>query len=198
MSNYTLPTYFEVNNEPFYIRNKGDYRTVLSCFNILYDNSLSQDERLYGCLIIFFEDFDDTDDVFECDCLQELIQKMFWFLDCGDSYDNIKQTNHKRLIDWEKDATLITSAINKVAGKEIRLEPYIHWWTFISYYMAIGDCALSTIVSIRDKVANNKKLEKYERDFKNENPQYFMIDMRTPEERADDEWLQNMWNGGSK
>ena len=197
MSNYTLPTEFEVNGELFRIRNNGDYRTVLSCFNILYDNELSEKERLWGCLIIFYENFNDTDDLFEySDYLKELTNKMIWFFDCGNSYET-KKTNTKRLIDWDKDETLIVSAINKVAGKEIRLEPYMHYWTFISYYMAIGDCSLSTIVAIREKIANGTKLEKHEQKFRKENPHYFTIDMRTQQERDEDEWLQSLWNGGS-
>jgi hypothetical protein len=39
--------------------------------------------------------------------------------------------------------------------------------------MAIGDGALATVVGIRDKIARGKKLEKYEQDFKRDNPQYF-------------------------
>ena len=42
----------------------------------------------------------------------------------------------------------------------------LHWWTFLSAYMEIGgDCLFSQIVSIRDKQARKKKLEKHERDW---------------------------------
>lgn len=199
MSNYTLPTYFEVNEELFEIRNKGDYRTVLSCFNILYDNDLNEQERLYTCLLVFY-DFEDLDEVFEySDCLQELIDNMLWFFDCGNKYDdNSVPTPNRRLVDWDKDETLIASAINNVAKTEIRAMEYLHWWTFISYYMAIGECSLATIVSIRSKIVKGDKLEKFEKKFKAENPQYFNIDMRTQEEKDTDEWLQSLWDGGSK
>lgn len=200
MSNlmYTLPTYFEVNEERFDIREKGDYRIVLSCFNILYDDSLPSDkEKLWACLILFYADIEDVDDILllSDETIKELTEKMFWFFDCGNDYDT-KKTNQKRLIDWDKDEMLITSAINNVAGKEIRAEKYLHWWTFISYYMAIGECSLSTIVIIRDKVANHKKLEKYEKKYMEDNPQYFNIDYRSKEEKDDDEWLQALWNNG--
>ena len=200
MSNYTLPTYFEVNEELFEIRDNGDYRTVLSCFNILYDNDLSEQERIWTCLLMFYSTFNrDIDVLFEySDYLQELVDKMFWFFDCGNDYSNNKH-NNKKLIDWDKDETLIVSAVNKVAGKEIRAEQYIHWWTFISYYMAIGECSLSTVVGIRSKIANGEKLEKYEKKFKNDNPQYFEIDFRTREERDADDWIQALWdNGGAQ
>lgn len=197
MSNYTLPTCFEVNEELFEIRNKGDYRTVLSCFNILYDNELSEQERLWTCLLVFYDKFDDLDELFLYgDYLQELTDKMFWFFDCGNNYKDTKPVN-RRLIDWDKDEMLIVSAINNVAKQEIRALDYLHWWTFIAYYMAIGECSLSTIVGIRSKIAKGEKLEKYEKKFKAENPQYFNIDMRTKDEKDTDEWLQALWNGGA-
>ena len=201
MSNYRLPTYFEIEDERFDIRESGDYRIVLSCFNILYDNELTEQERLYACLLVFYDTFEDLEDLLAYgeECIQELTNKMFWFFDCGDNYD-VKQTNHKRLIDWDKDEMLISSAVNRVAGKEIRLEEFVHWWTFIGYYMAIGECSLATIVGIRSKIANGEKLEKYEKKFKYENPQYFNIDFRTNDEKADDDWIQALWNsnGGAK
>ena len=68
---------------------------------------------------------------------------------------------------------MIVSAINNVAHTEIRALPYLHWWTFTGYYMAIGECPLSMVVGIRNKLAKHKKLEKYELEFKRQNPQYF-------------------------
>ena len=197
MNRYTLPTQIEVKKERFDIRNRGDYRIVLSCFNILYDNDLNDQEKILTCLLVFYEDFDDVDDLMDLkgDTRDELVKQMFWFFDCGNDYKNDKQK--PRLIDWDKDSMLITSAINNVAKQEIRSLEYLHWWTFIGYYMAIGDCALSNIVAIRDKVANHKKLEKHEKEFINENPHYFDIDYRTKEEKDTDDWLQALWKGGS-
>ena len=98
---------------------------------------------------------------------------MFDFFNCGRSQSIGKKMNHK-LIDWEQDSQIICSAINKVANKEVRAEPYIHWWTFMGYYSAVGESLLSTIVSIRDKIVRGKKLEKHERIFRQENPEYFI------------------------
>ena len=121
---------------------------------------------------------------------------MFWFFDCGQNYEQTKSS--PSLIDWEKDSNLICSAVNNVAGKEIRDEGYIHWWTFMSYYMAIGDCALSNIVGIRYKLAKGEKLEKYEKKFIQDNPQYFNRDYRTADQKAADEYVKALWNGGNE
>ena len=73
---------------------------------------------------------------------------------------------------------------------------YIHWWTFMGYYMSIGECLYSTILSIRDKILNGKKLEKYEREFKLRNPQYFVWNSKTTEQQEADAWLKTVWNSG--
>ena len=102
------------------------------------------------------------------------------------------------MIDWDVDSQLICSAINKIAGKEIRFEPYIHWWTFLGYYMSIGDSVLATVVNIRDKILTGKKLEKHERQFRAENPQYFIWNHKTVEQQEAEQWVHEIWNSGKE
>ena len=59
--------------------------------------------------------------------------------------------------------------VNKVAGQEIRAMPFLHWWTFLSYFHTIGQGQLSTIVGIRDKLRRGKKLESWEKEYYREN-----------------------------
>ena len=68
-------------------------------------------------------------------------------------------------MDWEHDEAIICSAVNKVAGTDVRKERYIHWWTFLGYYLEINDSFFSQVVSIRKKRATGKKLETYEQEF---------------------------------
>lgn len=74
-----------------------------------------------------------------------------------------------KLIDWQTDAMTIVSDINRVAGQEIRGLPFLHWWTFLSWFHSIGQGQLSTIVGIRDKLRRGKKLEEWEKEFYREN-----------------------------
>ncbi len=53
---------------------------------------------------------------------------------------------------------MIVPAVNKVAGKEIRTVPYMHWWTFFGYFMESGECLFNTVVGIRSKKAKGEKL----------------------------------------
>lgn len=191
---YEIPTTITVGSTEYRIRNKGDYRMVLDCFSALQDASLNSNERLFCSLIIFYEDINCIADINKFEDLEEAATKMFDFFNCGRSQSIGKKMNHK-LIDWEQDSQIICSAINKVANKEVRAEPYIHWWTFMGYYSAVGESLLSTIVSIRDKIVRGKKLEKHERIFRQENPEYFIWNTNNIDEEAE-ELFNELWNKG--
>ena len=70
-----------------------------------------------------------------------------------------------RLLDWRQDAALIAADVNRVAGCEVRALPYLHWWTFLACFNAIGEGQLSTVVGIRDKLRRGKKLEPWEQEY---------------------------------
>ena len=188
---YELPTEIMIENVPYQIRNRGDYRVILDVFSVLEDAELDQKERIISALIIFYEDLNEIEDVLALPDIESAVNQMFDFFNGGKSESGRKA---RKLIDWEDDSAIICSAINHVAGKEIRSEPYIHWWTFLSYYMSVGECVLSTVVSIREKILSSKKLEKLERQYRDENPQYFNWNHKTIDEIDAEEWLKSVWN----
>jgi hypothetical protein len=190
---YELPTEIELGGVQYGIRNRGDYRVILDIFSCLEDAELSQSERIISALIIFYEDFNDIEDVYSFPYIEEAINKMYDFFS-GESVTKPTMNEHRKLIDWEGDEFIIVSAINNVANTEIRSLPYLHWWTFLSYYMAIGESTLSTVVSIRSKTAKGEKLEKWERKYKMDNPQYFVWKSKTVDEIDAENWLQSVWN----
>ena len=191
---YELPTSVDINGESYKIRENGDFRVILHCFEVLSAEDLTKKERIIACLMTFYEGLDEVEDVLRLPDMEEAVKQMFNFMNAGQEEQSRASV---KLIDWEKDSLLVSSAINNVAGKEIRAEKFLHWWTFIGYYMAIGECALSQIVAIRYKIAHNEKLEKHEKKFRAENPQYFNIDYRTAEQKEAEEYIQNLWNGGA-
>ena len=188
---YELPTELEVNGLSYDIRKRGDYRMVLDVFSILEDSSITQSERILTALLVFYEPFKDLSEVMLHPDVEELTTEMFKFFDAGRPEG--KQMDRK-LIDWEQDSAMIMSAVNNVARKEVRAEEYIHWWTFVGYYMAIGESTLSTVVGLRDKILRGKKLEKWENEFKKENPQYFTWNHKTVADIEAEEWLKSVWN----
>lgn len=192
---YELLTTISIDSGTYQIRNNGDYRMVLDCFNAINDVELTEEERIVSSLIIFYEDLEEVEDVLGLDeeVFTSLVKQMFNFFNCGRE-DSVAAKVNFKVIDWDKDSQLISAGINKVANTEIRSVDYCHWWTFMGYFCSIGESALSTVVGIRNKIAKGKKLEKYEQEYKNENPQYFIWDSRLLKQKEDDALLNELWN----
>ena len=192
---YDLPTSIFIEDKEYKIREAGDFRVVLDCFSALGDIEMGETTRVLASLIIFYEDFDE-ETIYDVDeeTLVQLVKEMYKFFNCGQE-DNSNVPSPK-LIDWEHDSQMIMSAVNNVAGKEVRLEPYVHWWTFTGYYMSVGESVLATVVSIRNKILKNKKLEKWEKEFQMEHPNYFVWNSKSIEEQELDELMFELWDNG--
>ena len=190
---FELPVSIQVEEQSYNIRNRGDFRMVLDCFAALNDRELPKQDRIIASLMIFYEAFEEVEDVMNCPILEDLVKQMYKFFNCGQEDGIGNKVNHN-LIDWVKDEQIICSAINNVAKKEIRLEEYVHWWTFMGYYLAIGESPMSTIISIRNKIVENKKLEKHEQEFRRNNPQYFTWQSESVEEKDAHDAIMDMWN----
>lgn len=119
----------------------------------------------------------------------EAMQFLIEFMSYGESQES---KSGKKLIDWTQDATTIIGDVNKVAGFDVRSAPYIHWWTFLSYFNGIGEGQLSTLVSIRAKLQKGKRLEKWEQEYYSEHRA--QVDFRSKEEEKEvrdyfDKWI---------
>lgn len=189
---YELPKTVEVSGKSYKIRNGADYRTIIGVIDVCEDPELTQEEKTVSAFIIFYDginDYEDIIDVFGNDA-KEAMQAMMKFISYN--YDDELASSAKiKLIDWVQDESLIVSGVNGVAKTEVRELKYLHWWTFLSYYMAIGDGPLATVVSIRNKLAKGKKLEKYEQEFRRENPAYFRWKNEEIEGRN---LIESIWN----
>lgn len=180
---YGLPKSVEINDQNFSIR--YDFRVILTIFEVLDDEELSDEERAYTALKLFFVDFDNIPDY------DEAIGKMFWFINGGKTPDDKKKD--PELIDWEKDFPLIISPINRVLGEEIRGSEYdpdenvggVHWFTFLSAYMEIGDCLFAQVIRIRELKAKGRALDKSDREFYRRNKDVVDIPKRISREEAD-------------
>lgn len=148
---------------------RTDFRDCLEIMVACADPNLSHIEKLEVMVEILYEE------KIESRHIEEAMEKAVWFLNCGDTIeDNPKNT--KKVFDWEQDEQMMFAAVNKVAGKEIRAEQYVHFWTFISYFHEIGEGLFSTVINIRSKKNRNKKLEKHEKEFYKENKS--LIDLK--------------------
>lgn len=195
MIGYSLPTAIEIDGKSYPITQKGHFEMVIDCFSVLNDKEIPEKLRVVDCCKIFYEDInDDSDIMLFGEHYEEAVDKMYSFFNCNQLEVGAK-TNIK-LIDWETDAQLICAAVNNVAQTEIRSEPYLHWFTFMGYYISVGDSPLATVVGLRDKKARGKKLEKHEREFIMNNPQYFTTKEQLEQQKQDEEWLDSVWDKG--
>ena len=192
---YRLPTKVTVDGLEFNIRDRGDFRMVLDCFKALQDTELSEDYRVLASLLIFYNEFNDLDDLREYEPqLNGLVKEMFRFINGGEDSSPGAERDVS-LIDWEQDSQIVCAAVNTVANQEIRAVESLHWWTFLGYYMSVGQSVLSTVVSIRDKIAHHKKLEDWEKKFKTDNPKYFVW-RQTAQEQDLNNLVRDIWNKG--
>ena len=139
-----------------------DFRDILEIFQIMNDPDLLDGEKFILSLDYFYK----TDDY---KINQELAFKiMCEFLTMGNTEPDTKP-NKKPLFDWEQDFNIIVAPINKIIGEDVRGISYLHWWTFLSAFMEVGECTFSTFVGIRSKINRGIKLDKEEEKIFKEN-----------------------------
>lgn len=181
ISSYDLPTEINIGGEVFKIR--YGWRAVMDILTAMNDPDLDEWGKAEAMLEILYPDWNKIPK----ECVEEAMQKACDFIDC-----NQKESGKPKpkMIDWEQDAEIIIPEINKVAGREVRIDQNIHWWTFFGWFMGIGDGLFAEVLNIRSKKAKGKKLEKYEQDFYRDNRS--MIDLKKPESAEEKEEKENI------
>lgn len=168
MNAYTLPKTIEIAGEEYEIRT--DFRVIIDILIDMCDPELEDWERQEIMFRIIYPGYADIPPEYH----DEACRKAVEFIDY-----NIPAGKPKpKTLDWEQDAPLIIPAVNKVAGKEVRAFEYLHWWTFLGYFMEIEDGLASQVWAIRQKKAKKKKLEKWEKEFERENRE--LVQLKRP------------------
>ncbi len=138
-----------------------DYRDVLQIIawlNGAEGADLPPEGRWYVAMRLFYPGFDALPRAL----WQPAAEYLAWFLAGGRPQP---AAPGPRLLDWQQDAPLIVAGVNRAAGQDVRAMPYLHWWSFLACFDAIGEGSLSTVVAIRDKLRRGKKLEPWELEF---------------------------------
>lgn len=163
-----MPTSLQVGGVGYFIRT--DFRVILDILEAYTDPDNDAEDRNLICLWSLYPDIEQMPPEYYSEALEKAVE----FIDAGFATSETS-AGRPTLMDWTQDAPLIIPAVNRVAGKEIRSLEYLHWWTFLGYYMEIGESLFTQIVSIRDKRARHKKLEKHEQEFYKENRQLIQL-----------------------
>lgn len=182
MIGWTLPVSAVIGEKTYPIH--GDYRDVLEIFSYFEDPDLPEYLKWQIGLALFFEG------EIPPEHQQEAMGFLSDFIQCGRSVEDVAGP---KLIDWQQDAPTIVAEVNKVAGQEVRQLPFLHWWTFMGYFHAIGEGHLSTVVGIRDKLRKGKPLDTWEKEFYRTNKKQIELKKRcSQEEKAERERLQKL------
>ena len=165
---------------------RWDYRPILDICTALSDPELSEEERAYNALDIFYPSLEDIPQ----NRLQEAIERCIWFIDCGDVQTDRRR--QPRLMDWEQDFPIVAAPVNRVLGREIRSAEPLHWWSFIGAYQEIGECTFAQVVRIRDHLARGKKLDTADMEWYRRNRH--LVEFKNKYTNEDDETLKR-WGG---
>lgn len=177
-----LPQSLEIDGKDYPIR--SDFRDCLLILQAFSDVELTEEEKVRVMVECLYKEIPEN--------LEEAINQAVWFLNCGNTVGQ-PQTS-KPLYDFEHDEQIIFASINHVAGKELRLEDYVHFWTFLGYFNEIGEGTFSTVVSIRSKKQKGKKLEKYEQEYYSKNKELIDLPTRyTQEEQEENKKLLDIF-----
>lgn len=172
---WNLPTRTVIGENTFAINT--DFRDVLEIFSYLSDPDLPEFIRWQIALALFYEQ------PVPADIQQQAMEYLVWFVNGG---ERSPAKPGPKLLDWQQDAALIVADVNKVAGQEIRAMPFVHWWTFLSWFNAVGEGQLSTVVAIRDKLARGKKLEDWEKTYYRDHKQKVDIKRRCSQQQIEE------------
>ena len=182
-----LPKNLEINGKTYPIRT--DFRDILRIIMAFNDPDLEDKEKMFICLFILYEQFEDIHQDEYGDAYLQAIR----FIDCG---EETKENENARLMDWEQDERILFPAINHAAGYETRSAEYVHWWTFMGYFMEIHDGVFSQVLSLRQKKSKGKKLEKWEQEFWRSNKDLCVLRPRlSKEEQEERDRINALLNG---
>ncbi len=165
----------------------SDFREVLNVLEIMGNIELREWERGFATLLFFYPDFQNMPP----EHYEDAKKQCFWFIN-GGKYDEQAKGKPPRLMDWEQDLPYIIAPVNRVIGHEIRSDDYLHWWTFLSAYMEIGECTFSQIVKIRDIRSQGKPLDKADKEWYRRNQK--LVDLKTQYTKEEENALK--WWGG--
>ncbi len=154
MTPWQLPTQAVLGGTVYPIHT--DYRDVLEIFSYFEDPDLPEYVKWRIALALFY------DRQIPPAHMQQAMEFLADFLKGGRQEP---EQPAPKLLDWQQDGAVIVAEVNKVAGQEIRALPFVHWWTFLSWFHSIGEGQLSTLVGIREKLRKGKKLDPHEQEY---------------------------------
>ncbi len=185
MNLWKLPTQGVFGGKSYAVHT--DYRDILEIFSYFEDPDLPDALKWRIAMALFYQEEIPEDHLQEA---MEFFQSFLW----GGRQPSDRPA--PKLLDWQQDGAVIVAEVNKVAGQEIRALPYVHWWTFLSWFHGIGEGQLSMLVGLREKLRKGKKLEPHEKEYYRQHKAEVDIKTRySQQELARQQALQDLLDG---
>lgn len=178
-----LPETLEVGGVEYEIN--CDFRACLAILTAFGDNELANRDKAFVALDIIYGE----ENLAKITDYSEAYSKAVWFLNCGKDIAERTEENHQPpLVDWEQDEQLIFSGIAATVGRDIRMDAFCHYWSFVSYFLGMGECTFTAVKSIRYKLARHEKLEKWEQEYYRANRE--VVDIKRETEKREELFKQ--------
>lgn len=172
-----VPTYVYLSGLRYNIN--YDFRNCLLFENLLNNDDLSQEDKLYSAINIFFGDQYIED-------YEEAFKKIIWFYTCGKDIKQTTEKNIKPIFSYEIDDGYIFAAFVEVYKIDLTTEK-LHWWKFKALFDALPDtCYLNKIMSYRAVKINNNMTDSEKKFYRNMKKLFELPDNRTKEEKEAD------------
>ena len=152
-------------------------------YTILYGRLSQEDERAGESNSILHQR-----ELLESYAQAKGFENTLFLADDGYSGTNFERPSWKKIVEMIETGEVSTLIVKDASrlGRE-----YLQ----VGYYMEIGDCTFSTILDIRRKLRKHKKLEKWEREYYDENRE--LIDFKSAHLTDDeDEFIRQLMTGG--
>ena len=150
-----VPTTVIIDDVEFEIN--SDFRISMMFELLINDPELSERERLYQALILYYPIIPSN--------LEAAVDKIMWFYKCGkEEQEENNNTNKssgkktvKKIYDYEHDSEIIFASFMKSYGINLQRDN-LHWWEFKSLFDNIDeDSKLYKIMEIRSVNLNQVK-----------------------------------------
>lgn len=181
-----LPDRLLIDDKEYSI--KTNFRQWIK-FELVMSSQSSNDEK-FALIQSFF-------DILPLD-IDEVIDKMIWFYQCGDAKHSKKgSVSSKKIYDYEYDQFIIYTAFIQYYKVDLNAVEYMHWWTFRQMFLELPDESKIKKVMMYRGITLNSHMSKEQRQFYAEMKRlYALPDGRTEKQKANS--IGSILAGGMK
>lgn len=185
-----LPTSVFVDGVDYPINT--DFRIGIMFEQLMLDNSVNQDDKLFHALHLYFGDYIPRK-------FPAVVDGLLWFYRCGEDDDLVVKKAHKaaekRFYDYDFDAPYIYAAFMEQYGIDLQDAP-LHWWKFRAMFKSLrDDTEFRKIMGYR-AVQITSSMTQSQKDFYTKMKQEYALPVSRDEAQKNRDIADALMNGG--